>query len=114
MEVTGPLREYAEQKVVKLEKFYDRILGVEVVLDNHKEGMRVEMIVTADHQNRFVSHHENQDAYAGIDGCIGKLERQLSDHKKKFRNRKHAAATLKRGGPAASPAPDGAVPKKGR
>ena len=102
MEVTGPLREYAEQKVVKLEKFYDRILGIEVVLDNHKEGMRVEMIVTADHQNRFVSHHENQDAYAGIDGCIGKLERQLSDHKKKFRNRKHAAATLKGGGPAAT------------
>jgi putative sigma-54 modulation protein len=103
MEVTGPLREYAEQKAGKLEKFYDRIHGVEVVMDNHKEGMRVEMIVTADHQNRFVAHHENQDAYAGIDGCIGKLERQLSDHKKKFRNRKHAAATVKHGEPKAPP-----------
>jgi putative sigma-54 modulation protein len=104
MEVTQPLREYAEQKAGKLEKFYDRIHGVEVILDNHKEGMRVEIVVTADHQNRFVAHHENQDAYAGVDGCIGKLERQLSDHKKKFRNRKHAAATLKRGEPTAAPA----------
>jgi putative sigma-54 modulation protein len=102
MELTAPLREYAEQKVVKLEKYYDRVVGVEVVLDNHKEGMRVEMIVSADHQNRFVSHHECADAYAGIDGCIGKLGRQLSEHKKKFRNRKHAAATVKRGTPAAS------------
>ncbi len=26
---------------------------------------------------------------AGVDGCMHKLERQLSEHKKKFRNRKH-------------------------
>jgi ribosome-associated translation inhibitor RaiA len=25
-----------------------------------------------------------------VDGCIDKLERQLSEHKKKFRNRKHS------------------------
>jgi len=114
MEVTEPLREYAEQKAGKLDKYYDRILGIEVVMDNHKEGMRVEMIVTADHQNRFVAHHENQDAYAGIDGCIGKLERQLSEHKKKFRNRKHAAATLKRGIPAAMPGQGGEASSKKR
>ena len=36
------------------------------------------------------------DAYAGIDGCVDKLERQLSDHKKKFRNRKHAIGEDKR------------------
>jgi hypothetical protein len=38
----------------------------------------------------FIAHDTQEDAYACIDGCIDKLERQLSEHKKKFRNRKHS------------------------
>ena len=94
MEVTPPLKEYAEQKAGKLEKYYDRIQEIEVVLDNGKDktGLhktRVEMIVNAEHKNTFIAHHDEGDAYACIDGCVHKLERQLSEHKKKFRNRKH-------------------------
>ena len=49
----------------------------------------VEMIVNAEHKNMFIAHHDDGDAYACIDGCVDKLERQLSEHKKKIRNRKH-------------------------
>jgi putative sigma-54 modulation protein len=89
MEVTEPLKAYATQKAGKLSKYYDRIQEIEVVFDNGKDLTRVEMIVNAEHKNLFVAHHDDADAYAGIDGCIHKLERQLSEHKKKFRNRKH-------------------------
>ncbi len=34
-------------------------------------------------------HDRLGDAYACIDGCYHKLERQLSEHKKMHRNRKH-------------------------
>jgi len=27
----------------------------------------------------FIAHHDHDDAYASIDGCVDKLERQLSD-----------------------------------
>jgi ribosome-associated translation inhibitor RaiA len=37
----------------------------------------------------FIANHVDGDAYACIDACMDKLERQLSDHKKKYRNRKH-------------------------
>jgi putative sigma-54 modulation protein len=89
MEVTSPLKSYAEQKANKLKKYYDRIQEIEVVFDNGKEKKRVEMIVNAEHRSIFVAHHEHEDAYAGIDACVDKLERQLSEHKKKIRNRKH-------------------------
>ena len=89
MEVTPPLKSYAEQKANKLMKYYDRIQEIEVIFDNGKDVTRVEMIVNAEHRNLFVAHHDDSDAYAGVDGCVDKLERQLSDHKKKFRNRKH-------------------------
>jgi len=90
MEVSPALKTYAEQKAGKLTKYYDRIQEIEVVFDNAKEAMHLEMIVNAEHKNMFIVHHNDADAYACIDGCIDKLERQLSEHKKKFRNRKHS------------------------
>ena len=89
MEVTPPLKTYAENKAAKLNKYYDRIQEIEVVIDNGKDATRVEMIVNAEHKNVFIAHHDDGDAYACIDACCHKLERQLSEHKKKYRNRKH-------------------------
>ncbi len=83
------MKSYAEQKAGKLVKYYDRIQEIEVVFDAGKGSMHVEMIVNAEHKHMFIAHHNDGDAYACIDGCMDKLERQLSDHKKKLRNRKH-------------------------
>ena len=92
MEVTPALKSYAEQKAGKLVKYYDRIQEIEVIFDAGKDRTSVEMIVNAEHKNMFIAHHDDGDAYACIDGCVDKLERQLSEHKKKIRNRKHPGA----------------------
>ena len=89
MDVTPPLKSYAEQKANKLMKYYDRIQEIEVIFDAGKDRTSVEFIVNAEHKNMFLAHHNDGDAYAGVDACFDKLERQLSDHKKKVRNRKH-------------------------
>jgi putative sigma-54 modulation protein len=89
MEVTEALKTYAEQKANRLTKYYDRIQEIEVIFDAGKDRTSVEMIVNAEHKNMFLAHHNDGDAYAGIDACYDKLERQLSDHKKMVRNRKH-------------------------
>lgn len=91
MEVTDSLREYAEQKAGKLIKYFDRIREVEVIYDAGKDRMSVEMVVNADHTRQFVASHEFSDAYACVDQCVDKLERQLHEHKDKHRNRKHMA-----------------------
>jgi putative sigma-54 modulation protein len=91
MEVSPPLKTYAEQKVNKLTKYYDRIQEIEVVFDAGKDSMQVEVIVNAEHRNTFIAKHSGSDAYACVDGCIDKMERQLTDHKERYRNRKHAA-----------------------
>jgi putative sigma-54 modulation protein len=96
MEVSTALKTYAEQKANKLVKYYDRIQEIEVVFDAGKDRTRVEMIVNAEHKNMFIAHHDQGDAYACIDGCMSKLERQLTEHKDKFRNRKHIAGEDKR------------------
>jgi putative sigma-54 modulation protein len=89
MDVSEALKNYAETKANKLHKYYDRIQEIEVVFNAEKDSTKVEMIVNAEHKNMFLAHHDDGDAYACVDACVDKLERQLSEHKKKVRNRKH-------------------------
>ena len=96
MEVSNPLKGYAEQKASKLTRYYDRIQEIEIIFDNARDNIRVEMIVNAEHRNMFIARDSKADAYACIDACVDKLERQLSDHKKKIRNRKHTGVPDKR------------------
>ncbi len=94
MEVTPALKSYAEQKAGKLPRYYDRIQEIEVVLDSRKDAVYVEMIVNGEHKNMFIANHSDGDAYGCIDACVSKLERQLSDHNKKIKNRKHIQSGL--------------------
>lgn len=99
MDVTPAMKAHAESKALKLLKYFDRIQEIEVVFSNDKNHMSCEMIVNAEHKKEFVVHHADPDAYACVDGCADKLERQLSEHKKKLRNRKHpeGGASIRRG-----------------
>ena len=95
MDVTGPMKTYAESKANKLTRYFDRITEIEVIFNSTAETAhesQVEMIVNAEHNHRFVAHCNDGDAYACIDSCVDKLERQLTDHKEKLRNRKHPDA----------------------
>lgn len=89
MDVSPALKEFAEQKANKLTKYFDRIQEIEVIFDAGKDATKVEIIVNAEHKQMFIAHHDQGDAYACVDGCVNKLERQLTEHKDKIRNRKH-------------------------
>ena len=103
MDVTEALKTYAEQKVNKLTRYYDLIQEIEVIFDAGKDHTSVEVIVNAEHNGVFLAHHNQGDAYSSLDACVEKLERQLSDHKKMHRNRKHPdMSSVREGGSAAS------------
>ena len=90
LEITPAIRTYAEEKAGRLQKYYDLIQEIEVVLDGSADKTRrVEIIVNAEHKNTFVATADGEDLYGCIDQVIHKLERQLTDHKDRFRNRKH-------------------------
>ena len=89
MDVTPAMKTFAEEKANKLNKYYDLIQEIEVIFDAGKDRTKVEMIVNAEHKNMFIATHDEGDAYVCVDACVEKLERQLTEHKKKHRNRKH-------------------------
>ncbi|MBA2655744.1 MAG: ribosome-associated translation inhibitor RaiA [Tatlockia sp.] len=85
VEVTSALRAYAEEKLTKLEKHFDKITSIHVVFDIEKLSQVAEasiMIAKAELHARSSS----EDMYASIDDLVDKLDRQLIKHKEKIQS----------------------------
>lgn len=89
VDISNRIKPYAEEKVAKLPRYYDRVKSVEVIVEKEADLVAVEMIVKADHREPFVAKETGPDAHACIDLLMDKMERQLTRHKERFRNRKH-------------------------
>lgn len=88
LEITQPMREYAEKRVSKLSKYYNRLQSITVVADKaDPRHFEVEIRVIADRAEPFISKVNDPDLYAGIDQAVDKLERQLTDYKEIIRHR---------------------------
>lgn len=88
VQVTDALRDYAEKKLSRLEKYFDPSITseVNVTLSVTKGQHTVE--VTIPISGMFLRAEESsEDMYASIDAVIDKLERQIRKHKTKI-NRK--------------------------
>jgi len=81
--VTDALREYAEKRVGKLEKFSDDFDDVQVTLSVEKERQRVEVTAPL---NGFIlrGEEETDDMYSSIDLVMDKLERQMEKYRKRI------------------------------
>jgi putative sigma-54 modulation protein len=94
VEVTPAIKTYASDKVSKLPRYFDRVHAINVVVDrNDSHSFNVEIIVTAEHHDKFVGKVSGEDMYACIDGAVDKLERQLTDFKEKSRTKKGRTPT---------------------
>lgn len=89
IETTDSMRHYAEEKFGKLTRFYDRIESIDVILDQESNQHRVEVLVHADHKNTFVAQVDASDFYEAVDLVVDKLERQITRHKDRQRDRRH-------------------------
>ena len=89
--ITDAIRAHAEERTVKLPRYYDGISQVEVVVDSTHgtSKISVEIIARGEHGNLFVATEAGSDAYPCIDGAVHKLEQQLRKKKAKERDDKH-------------------------
>ena len=91
IDVTDAMRSHAEDRVLKLPRYYSGINQVEVIVDGGAGGQfSVEVIARGEHSNVFVASDTGDDTYACIDMAVHKLERQLSKKKEKERSHKHS------------------------
>jgi putative sigma-54 modulation protein len=84
MESSDAVREYAEEKLQRIEKYLQPPVEVHVILEVDKFMHRAEIDVHAKgiHLN---AHEVTADMYAAIDGVADKIERQVQKHKEKVK-----------------------------
>ena len=89
LEITQPIREYVENKVSKLEKYFADSLEANVyanakVYKNNKKKIEITVPLKG---VTLRAEETNEDLYAAVDLAVDKLERQMRKHKTKI-NRK--------------------------
>ena len=89
LEITPAIRDYADKKTERVHRYFNRVQEIQVVVDKQDRTFEVELIVDVEHHDSFIARHRDEDLYACIDQTMDKMERQLTDHKEKLRNRKH-------------------------
>lgn len=86
LEVTGALNEYAEKRLEKLNRYFDKELDVQVLLSTNKDLKTVE--VTAFVEGTVLrAVDKNADMYAAIDLVVDKIVRQIHKHKTRLAKR---------------------------
>ncbi len=76
-------------KLEKLRRLYDRISAIEATVDlEHQESRQVELRVSVERNDNFVSSEVAASVMAALDGAIHKIEQQLRKHKDKRRDRR--------------------------
>ncbi len=83
VEITDSLKDYVNTKFAKLERHFDHINNVHVILDVEKLSQKAEATLHVNGGELFAST-QHQDMYAAIDSLIDKLDRQVIKHKEKL------------------------------
>ena len=87
MELTEPIRNYAEDKIGKLEKYMDGSFDGQVLLRVERHWQIAEATLHGPNAD-FAGKESSDDLYAAIDGLVDKLERQLRKYKTRKLNRR--------------------------
>lgn len=80
IDVTDGIREYAEKKVKKLDKFFDDSTIAHVTFSAKKEKQNVDIRIESKGKT-FIAEEATHDVYAGIDLLIDKILGQIRKQK---------------------------------
>lgn len=87
VEITPALRDYAQQKFERLQKHFEKIISIHVILGVDKLVQKAEVTLHIPH-NDLHAESESVDMYSSIDLLVDKVNRQLLKHKEKADDRR--------------------------
>ncbi|MEP1742173.1 MAG: ribosome hibernation promoting factor [Kangiellaceae bacterium] len=83
LDLTDALRNYVHDKFQRLERHFDHINNVHVVLEVDKVRQKAEAKLNVNGGEIFATSEE-EVMYAAIDSLVDKLDRQVIKHKEKM------------------------------
>jgi putative sigma-54 modulation protein len=83
LEITEPLRRYAEDKIARLQKFVNQITSAHVILSIEKHRQIAEVTLHV-REHTIRGEESSTDLYSAIDLVADKIERQILRYKEKI------------------------------
>jgi len=87
------VKNYANEKVSKLQKYLRAPLEADLIFSTERHFHRVDVTIGAD-GNRYAGHEESEDMYASIDLVMDKIDRQVRDAKNAMTTRKRHSPSI--------------------
>jgi len=94
LEPRDALKEYATDKVSRIEKYLGNITEVHIILSHEKRAHIAEVIVHANRAKITAKEMHEDNMYASIDLVVDKIERQVKKHKDKITSHKEHKKAL--------------------
>ncbi len=85
LDVTQSLRHYIIEKMVRLERHFDNVSNIHVILSVEKLRQKAEATIDLS-GGKIYADTIDGDMYAAIDLLTDKLDRQVIKHKEKIKN----------------------------
>ena len=83
VDITPAIRQYVVTKLERIERHFDHVIDVNVVMTVEKLDQKIEANVHLAGKEIHVQAND-ADMYAAIDGLIDKLDRVVLKHKERF------------------------------
>jgi putative sigma-54 modulation protein len=91
LEVTPALRKYLSAKLKRINRHFDHVIEVNVILSSEKLQQKIEATIHVRGKDIF-AESDDLDMYAAIDLLVDKLDRQILKHKEKKSVNRHNGA----------------------
>lgn len=94
IEIPQDIREYAKEKISKLEKFNHRVQSVDTVIKAEERHILCEAIIRVENRSPIIIEVSADTIQAAVDLAVDKCERQLRKDKERdsVRRRQRSAA----------------------
>jgi len=93
IDVSERLRDYAEKRISKLEKYFQQLIDIHLILYVEKLDHAAELVINGD-SVQFHAREKAADLYSAIDLLIDKLDSQIGRYKERIQSRKGHGAEL--------------------
>ena len=94
VDLTSSMRDYVNSKMERLERHFDIVQDIHVVLSVEKLRHKAEATLHINGGNVFADAVEG-DMYAAIDALTDKLDRQVKKHKEKLTDHHRSEGSIK-------------------
>ena len=96
IDMTEALQSYVENKMERLERHFDQVTNVHVILSVEKLRHKAEATMHIS-GGKIFADAEQENMYAAIDSLVDKVDRQVKKHKEKMTDHHRSEGSIARG-----------------